>query len=96
MHRLILRLIARRSDVEWIITTLRDVDGVERIKLVDDLMPQMGRDSPATTARPADLHPVLCSIDIEVADATQLEEVRLAAGAAAQERGIDPEFIEDD
>lgn len=96
MHRLTLRLIARRSDIDRIVTAMCDVDGVERIKLVDDLMPQMGRESPATTARPADLHPMLCSIDIDVADASQVEGVRQAAEAAAHERGIDPEFIEDD
>lgn len=73
-----------------------DVDGIERIKLVDDLMPQLGHESPATMARPADLHPMLCSIDIEVADADQIPAVREAAEVAAHERGIDPEFIEDE
>ncbi|MBE1161546.1 hypothetical protein [Dyella acidiphila] len=81
--------------MDQIITTLCDMEGVERIKLMDDLIPQMGEESPATTSRPADLHPTLCSIDIDVADASQVQAVRAMAEMAAHERGIDPEFFED-
>jgi hypothetical protein len=95
MHYLTLRLIARRSDIDFIITALCSVDGIESIRLVDDLLPQMGEESPATIARPADLHPTLHSIEIELADATQTASVRSAAESAARERGIEPEFIED-
>jgi hypothetical protein len=95
MQHLSIRLIARRSDIDAIITALCGVEGVQHIKLVDDLMPQMGENSPATTARPADLHPMLRSLEIELADTAPITAVRNAAEWAARERGIEPEFVED-
>jgi hypothetical protein len=95
MHHLTLRLIARRSDIDAIMIAMLGVEGVQRIKLVDDLLPQMGEESPATIARSADFHPTLCSIDVEVSDAAQISALRQAADAVAAERGIRPEFIEE-
>jgi hypothetical protein len=94
MQHLTIRLIARRSDVDLIIDALSNVNGIENIQLIDDLVPQMGKESPATIARPADLHPTLCSIEVDFADTVPAMAVRKAMEAAARERGIAPEFID--
>lgn len=95
MPHLTMRLIATRTDTEHIITALCGVEGVERVRWVDDLLPQMGEESAATMARPADLHPALRSIEIDMADTSQCQAARQAAAQAAHARGITPEFVDD-
>ncbi|MBE1161830.1 hypothetical protein [Dyella acidiphila] len=96
MPHLLMRLIANRTDLEHIAAHIRGLHGVQNIAQADDLVPQMGRQSPATVARPADAHPTLHSLDIQLDDDNALHAVRRAAQAACAQRGIEPEFIEDD
>jgi hypothetical protein len=93
MPHLIMRLIARQADIDHIAACVGGMRGVQRIEQVDDLSPQMGRQSPATECRPADSRPTLHSLDIHVAGSESIDAIRRAAEEAAGECGITAEFV---
>ena len=95
MQTVRMRIIGSESDTQSMISILHGLDGVERIEEIEDLLPHLDDDDSSSLGLPDDMGPGMHALEVDVGDALLAEQVRRAAGEAAEELDANIEFVDE-
>jgi hypothetical protein len=95
MQTVRMRILGSDADTQSVISLLHGLDGVERIEEIEDLLPHLDDEDSSSLGLPDDMGPGLHAIEVDVADALLAEQVRRAAGDAAEELDANIEFVDE-
>lgn len=95
MQTVRMRIIGSEADTQSMIAILQGLDGVERIEELADLLPHMDDADSSSLGLPDDMGPGVHSLEVDVGDAGLAEQVRRAAGEAAEELDANIEFVDE-
>lgn len=95
MQTVRMRVIGSEADTQSMISILHGIEGVERIEELADLMPHLDDDDSSSLGLPDDMGPGLHSLEVDVKDAAQADEVRRLAGVAAEQLDANVEFVDE-
>ncbi|WEN16747.1 hypothetical protein PY254_08795 [Rhodanobacter sp. AS-Z3] len=88
------RLIGSRADADAVIATLHGLDRIEHVEEIDDLVSGMRDDSSSSDSVSDSEGHVYC-IEVDAADDSLADDVRISAEQAAGERAAGIEFVEE-
>lgn len=95
MQTVRMRIIGSEADTQSMISILQGLEGVERIEELADLLPHMDDEDSSSLGLPDDMGPGLHSLEVDVGDGALAEQVRRAAGDAAEQLDANIEFVDE-